>query len=95
MAAPYVPIDCSVHDQLEVHALRGDLLDVEFLAPDGRPGRLDGVRLVTWRSRGGEEVGVFVADDGAETVIRLDRLRTVEDRRTSRRTSLPSRPCAD
>lgn len=85
MAEAYTPIDCGLHDQLEVHAMRRDLLAVEFVDEAGRPHRLGDVRLVTWRSRGREEVGVFVDGAGHETLVRLDRLRTIVDRRTAHR----------
>lgn len=77
MADTYVPIDCGLHDQLEVHALRGDPLDVEFVDQAGRAGRLSDVKLLTWHARGGEEFGIFASRGGVETRIRLDRLREV------------------
>jgi transcriptional antiterminator Rof (Rho-off) len=77
MAEAYIPIDCGLHDRLELLAMRRDPLDVDFVDETGIPHRLGAVRLVTWRSRGGEEIGVFVDGNGQETLIRLDRLRTV------------------
>lgn len=77
MAEAYVPIDCGLHDHLEVHAMRRDLLDIEFADESGETRRLDSVRLLTWHSRDGEEIGVFVAEDEGETRIRLDRLRAI------------------
>ena len=89
MAQGYVPIDCGLHDQLELHAVRRDLLDVEFVDPAGRAQRLDEVRLATWLSRDGAEIGVFVDGDGHETRIRLDRLRVITDRHRFHRLELP------
>lgn len=77
MSKAYVPIDCGLHDHLEVHAMRRDLLNVEFEDESGRHHRLESVTLVTWHSRDGEEIGVFVDTDESETLIRLDRLRTI------------------
>jgi len=77
MAKAYVPIDCGLHDHLEVHAMRRDLLNVVFENTSGQTHRLNAVRLATWHSRDGEEIGVFVGGDQREIPIRLDRLRSV------------------
>lgn len=81
MSEPYVPIDCGLHDRLEVLALHGDLLDVTWTAPGDEGHRqMTAVRLRTWRSEGGKEVGVFVGEGGSEHRIRLDHLVSVRPR---------------
>src|SRR6056297_541194 len=81
----YTPIDCGIHDHLELTAMRGVPVTVEFVEVDGTPRTVRAARLDTIRIRDGAEYGVFiVADDDGDDVadadeleVRLDRIATV------------------
>lgn len=73
----YTPIDCGIHDHLELTAMRRVPVTVAFVDPQGSPRTLTGVRLDTIRVEDGAEFGIFVDAEGVETAIRLDRLASV------------------
>lgn len=89
MPDAYTPIDCGIYDHLEIHAMRGTRLDVDYRSPGGEGRRVDDVVLVTIRQEGGEEVAVFRGSDEVVTEVRLDRLRILSDRTTGRRLNMP------
>lgn len=73
MTVPYRPIDCGLHDELQLRVMRGRVVEATWTAPDGTP-----------RSRTGRLLDVF-SRDGAEylrladgTDVRLDRLVSVD-----------------
>lgn len=70
---PYQPIDCGLHDELQLRALRRRPVNVEW-ASDGGEQRSARVIVVDVLTRGSEEFLRF--DDGTE--IRLDRLVRVD-----------------
>lgn len=69
----YHPIDCSLHDQLELAALRGRTVALRVREPDGSVRELED-RVVDWVARDGVER--VVTGRGEE--IRLDRLVAVD-----------------
>lgn len=70
---PYRPIDCGLHDELQLRAMRGRPVDLRYLAPDGTPrARVD--RLVDVFTKAGAEY----VDTASGEVIRLDRLVEVD-----------------
>jgi transcriptional antiterminator Rof (Rho-off) len=73
----YTPIDCGIHDHLELTAMRRVPVAVEFVDADGSRAALSGVRLLTIRATEGAEYGVFDDGDGVRREIRLDRIATV------------------
>ena len=73
----YTPIDCGIHDHLELTAMRRVPVAVAFVDPDGAPQALADVRLADIRIAGAAEYGVFAADDGTTTEIRLDRIASL------------------
>lgn len=87
----YIPIDCALHDQLEVWAMRRTPLAIEIEAA-GVPHRLVAA-LQTIEARGGVEFGFFRTPRGAPLEVRLDRLCAVTELHTGRRTRI-SPSCA-
>jgi transcriptional antiterminator Rof (Rho-off) len=73
----YTPIDCGIHDHLELTAMRRVPVTVQFVDARGDRGTVSGVRLETIRVTDGAEYGVFVSEAGGRTEIRLDRIATV------------------
>jgi transcriptional antiterminator Rof (Rho-off) len=69
----YRPIDCSLHDQLEILALRGRPVALRVREPDGSTRELEDT-VVDWVARDGVE---WVVTGGGEE-IRMDRLVTVD-----------------
>lgn len=69
----YRPIACSLHDQLEVVALRGRPVRLRVREPDGSVRELED-RVVDWVARDGAEWVVL----GAGGEVRLDRLVSVD-----------------
>lgn len=72
--ADYHPIDCSLHDELQLRAMRRGVHTVEWSNEQGAPRSLRGT-LVDVFARDGVEY--LKLDDGTE--IRLDRLIRVDD----------------
>ncbi|MDT8367858.1 MAG: hypothetical protein RQ745_01535 [Longimicrobiales bacterium] len=87
----YTPIDCALHDQLEVWAIRRTPLVIEIEAA-GVSQRLR-ASLQMIEARGGVEFGLFRTPRGAPLEIRLDRLCAVTELQTGRRTRI-SPSCA-
>ena len=73
MTEPYSPIDCGLHDELQLRVMRGREIDVTWLDSSGTTRRRTG-RVLDVFSRAGEE---FVRLDD-ELEIRLDRLQEVD-----------------
>lgn len=74
MTAPYRPIDCALHDELQLRALRRTVVSLSF-REEGRGGvRSVSGRLVDVRTRNGAEY--LSLESGAE--IRLDLLVEVD-----------------
>lgn len=73
----YTPIDCGIHDHLELTAMRGVPVTVDFVEADGTPKRVRANRLDTIRVADGAEFAVFTLEDGERLEVRLDRLSTV------------------
>lgn len=69
----YRPIACSLHDRLEILALRGRPVTLRVREPDGGVRELED-RVVDWVARDGAE---WVVTGGGEE-IRLDRLVAVD-----------------
>jgi Rho-binding antiterminator len=70
--ADYTPPSCSFHDELEAHALRRELVRIEFHDPDGAERELVGTIADIWAEGGAEYLRT-----GDGTTIRLDRLRGI------------------
>jgi transcriptional antiterminator Rof (Rho-off) len=70
--ADYTPPSCSVHDELEAHAVRREVVRIEFQDPDGAERAVVGTIADIWSEAGAEYLRT---DDG--TTIRLDRLRKI------------------
>lgn len=73
----YTPIDCGIHDRLELTAVRRVPVSVQYVDPDGSPRTLTGVRLETIRVVDGAEFGVFSRRGEDDVEIRLDRIGAV------------------
>lgn len=71
--APYHPIDCALHDELQLRALRRTRVGIRVQDGSGPPEELNGV-VVDVLSRDGAEY--LVLEGGRE--IRLDRLVEVD-----------------
>lgn len=67
----YTPIDCDLHDYVEIACLHGYRLLIELT--DGRSVK---GRAVTTRATSGEEF-LVLDESEAETEIRLDRLKAI------------------
>lgn len=67
----YAPIDCDLHDYVEIACLHGYRLLIELT--DGRSFR---ARAVTTRAHAGEEF-LVLDDSDAQSEIRLDRLQAI------------------
>lgn len=67
----YTPIDCDLHDYVEIACLHGYRLLIELT--DGRSFK---GRAVTTRATSGEEF-LVLDESEAETEIRLDRLKAI------------------
>lgn len=76
MNAPYRPIDCSVHDEFELRAVRRVRCELDYLDETGAKQHRSG-RIVDLTTRNGEEY--LRLDDGTE--VRLDRVIRVDGRR--------------
>ncbi len=74
MSAPYHPIDCGLHDELQLRVLRGRAVDLAWRDPSGETTRRTSV-LVDVFSRDAAEY--LRLDDGTE--VRLDHLIAVDD----------------
>ena len=75
MSSSYHPIDCGLYDHLEIFAMRGTALAVDYVTPEGAARRREDAVLVTLRQTAGEEIGVFRGTDGEVVEVRLDRLQ--------------------
>lgn len=73
MTEPYSPIDCGLHDELQLRVMRGREVDVTWLDSSGATRQRTG-RVVDVFSRAGAEF--LRLDDDSE--IRLDRLHEVD-----------------
>lgn len=73
----YTPIDCGIHDHLELTAMRGVPVTVRFVDEEGSPKTIRAARLDTIRVADGAEFAVFVLEDEERMEVRLDRLSTV------------------
>lgn len=69
----YRPIDCSLHDQIELLALRGRPVVLRVREPDGTTREIEDT-VVDWVARDGVEWVIT----GAGEEIRMDRLVTVD-----------------
>ncbi len=72
----YRPIDCSVHDEFELRAVRRVRFELDYLDETGAKQHRSG-RIVDLTTRNGEEY--LRLDDGTE--VRLDRVTRVDGRR--------------
>ncbi len=72
-ATPYSPIDCGLHDELQLRVMRGRDVTVTWVGDDGTPQRSTG-RVIDVFSRAGAEF-LRLAD---QREIRLDRLHEVD-----------------
>ncbi len=70
---PYRPIDCGLHDELQLRALRGRPVDLRYLTPNGTPRALVDRLVDVFTKAGAEYVGTASGE-----VIRLDRLVEVD-----------------
>jgi Rho-binding antiterminator len=70
--ADYTPPSCSFHDELEAHAVRREVVRIDFLDPDGAHRQVVGTIADIWSEDGAEYLRT---DDG--TTVRLDRLKGV------------------
>lgn len=68
---PYIPIDCSFYDELELIALRGSEAEIIYLA-ENNPVRKHGI-IRSLESKAGAEY--MILTDGTE--IRLDNLLSI------------------
>ena len=69
---PYRPIDCSLHDRVEEHAVRGKVVRIRYEG-DAGPVELDDT-VVDWVVRDGAE---FVRT-GSGVTIRMDRILEID-----------------
>ncbi|HET9949844.1 MAG TPA: hypothetical protein VFQ22_13050 [Longimicrobiales bacterium] len=68
----YVPIACSLHDELESLAVLREPVQITYVEPDGSEREAHGIVVDVWAQSGAEYLRV---EDG--TTVRLDRLREV------------------
>jgi Rho-binding antiterminator len=68
----YTPPSCSFHDELEAHAVRRDVVRIQFRDPDGADRAVVGTIADIWSEGGAEYLRT-----GDGTTVRLDRLRGV------------------
>ncbi len=73
MDAPYNPIDCDFHDQLELRAKLETVCDIVFLVDDGIQIRTRDI-IRDLQTEGGEEFALL----GDGTRVRLDHLVAVD-----------------
>ena len=76
-SAPYTPIACGLHDELQLRAMRGSRVSLRYLqrTDSGEEATVDTTdRVIDVRSRDGAEF--IVLEEGAE--IRLDHLLEVD-----------------
>lgn len=71
-ADPYMPIACAFHERLEFAVLRRARLNLTYRDMNGE--HTARVRPTDVATRDGAEWMTFVTDDGAERVVRLDRI---------------------
>lgn len=74
----YQPLNCDLHDYLEIACLRGYQLDIELI--DGQQLM---ARAVTTRTSSDKEEFLVIEQQGAQQEIRLDQLLAITPQETN------------
>jgi Rho-binding antiterminator len=73
MTAPYRPVSCALHTELEAAALRGETVEIHAAAATGPP-RVWRGRVVDVYSRAGAEYLTLATAGGERLTLRLDQV---------------------